>query len=414
MFPRIAAVWLVAGALVLAVGGTAHAQDSSPDRPPYTSLINVDALVDSYARLLARKYNLNDEQGDFTEAFIRERADEFLGQHRDELFSLIDEMFAVRGGAEYSQQEMIAWGKRALPIYEEARTLIIDGNEEWRDILDEEQKKIHDQDLELMYESFAMSEEQLNLIVSGQMTVEEFRRGHPGRPSRARRPVERTEPAEPLEPVEPRVQDPRPVHKPRKVEPVKPKEDAAARARARLEELREKRRAQAGNRRRDVGHRSNPRNTRRTVSLKAGEQFESKWEQYVRQFIEKYSLNEAQAEKAEAILKSCQSRAQSYMTKRKPQLDVLNAQIEKINSAEEKAPDAARQIAKINERKDKILEHVDRIFEYSLKPRLEKLPTRAQRAAAGGDRDRPERKPTRRTQRPSPRKPTGSGDSGKD
>jgi len=106
---------------------------------------------------------------------------------------------------------------------------------------------------------------------------------------------------------------------------------------------------------------------------------ESDWEAYVRRFIEKYKLDAAQAEKAHAILKSCQEHADKYVASKKSALEKLDEQAAALRDSD--AQDGDAQAARIAERRRELRKPIDEIFEKQLKPRLDKLPTRAQRKA---------------------------------
>jgi hypothetical protein len=101
------------------------------------------------------------------------------------------------------------------------------------------------------------------------------------------------------------------------------------------------------------------------------------WERYVRQFIERYRLDREQADRAWAIFRECRRRADEYIQRRRDRFTELISQMLAARKAgqNEKAEELASQV-------QRLCEPIDRIFEESLKPRLEKLPTRAQRAAA--------------------------------
>jgi hypothetical protein len=101
------------------------------------------------------------------------------------------------------------------------------------------------------------------------------------------------------------------------------------------------------------------------------------WEEYVREFMRRYELEEQQREKAGLILLDCQKRAQEIIDRRRNE---LSETVSKLLDADEAGK--AEEVAKLRERLRHALRPVDVIFEDSLKPRLEKLPTRAQRAAA--------------------------------
>lgn len=101
------------------------------------------------------------------------------------------------------------------------------------------------------------------------------------------------------------------------------------------------------------------------------------WEQYVRDFIARYKLNDEQTQKAWAIFLECRRRGDDLIARDKAKMTELVSR----SLAAKDAGDKKKQ-AKLNEELSKLRAPVDRIFEESLKPRLDKLPTRAQRQAA--------------------------------
>ncbi|MCG3128181.1 MAG: hypothetical protein CHACPFDD_03057 [Phycisphaerae bacterium] len=92
----------------------------------------------------------------------------------------------------------------------------------------------------------------------------------------------------------------------------------------------------------------------------------SEWERYVRAFIERYRLNDEQSQKAFQILRSCQSTADALILRHR----------DRVGSKSLDEPRAIKEAA------DRLLRPVKEVFERELKPRLERLPTRAQRRAA--------------------------------
>lgn len=366
---RVAIGRIIAGLLLSWSAVAAVAEDTEPRRG-YSSMLNIDAMIDSYARLLTRKYNLTSEQDAFTQAYLREKSQQFLDRHRDQLFQIVDRMFEVRAGADITQQEMMEWGRQAQPLFDEARQLIIEGNNEWRAILTEDQKRIHDADLELMRESFTSTQDQLTRISSGQMTLEEFRRGQP-RPSRKPRdqtPVAVPPEAPALAPGGPVVGTAVPApatpgattHSPA---PAPPKPMPAA-----------------------------PGSTHGTPTTPGGKpaptrpggpataNFESEWEAYVREFTQRYQLDEAQKQRAQVILRDCQDQARNYMTRRKSQMDDLDRRAQQANDIKD-AKEKARRTQEIADRRTRLLSPINDIRDRQLKPRLERLLSPAQKQA---------------------------------
>jgi hypothetical protein len=154
-----------------------------------------------------------------------------------------------------------------------------------------------------------------------------------------------------------------------------------------------------------------PRDTRRDrarptrpAGKSAGKEFESQWEKYVREFIEKYKLNDEQSQKAYAVLEDCEAQANRYVQGRKGQIEQYDKQIEELKSSKDK--EKSKKIAELTEKRNQLMSPIDRVFEKQLKPRLEKLPTRAQRRAAEaaakkkpGSKAKPTRTKTKNPQR---------------
>jgi hypothetical protein len=387
-------------ALALALAALpALAQDSGKRK--FSSLLNVDSLIDNYGRFLARKYNLNEQQDAFTQQLLRQKARQFLDRHEDNLRDLVDRMFEVRTGGEMSPEELVSWGQQVLPLFEEAKGVIIDGNAEWRNILTDEQKRIHDEDLKLMHQSLETTQEQLGRIVTGEMTVEEFRRPQSSRTRRASPPPPNATPIpSDTDPPQPdgRVSD-------------APPTGAQAPPMSKEEILKRAAEAEARKAEEHGGHVQpevtapqppppppvhtgvaepgrQPASPSRSVNLpapKSDANFESEWEQYTRQFIEKYQLNDEQTQKALDILKNCQSQGERYLRSKESQLSALEARSQAAaqNPGKDgKSPGRGDEQNKIQQERQKLFEPLTSIFEKQLKPRLDRLPTRAQRKAA--------------------------------
>jgi hypothetical protein len=100
------------------------------------------------------------------------------------------------------------------------------------------------------------------------------------------------------------------------------------------------------------------------------------WERYTREFTAKYELKEEQANAASRILRDCQEQRTQYLRSRRSRI----VQIEERLSAKKTEGEGQRLLADLEELRKPIQD----IFEKQLKPRLDKLPTRAQRAAVEG------------------------------
>jgi hypothetical protein len=115
--------------------------------------------------------------------------------------------------------------------------------------------------------------------------------------------------------------------------------------------------------------------------------WESEWEAYTRRFIARFKLANDQMQKAQQILIDCQAQAHHYLDREKDAFEQLDRRTADLKGLPEDArPKAAQSL--LDER-HKLMQPVDEIFEQHLKPRLDKLPTRAQRRAAHAE-ERPD------------------------
>lgn len=109
--------------------------------------------------------------------------------------------------------------------------------------------------------------------------------------------------------------------------------------------------------------------------------FETDWRRYTRMFIQKYKLDVEQTQKAYSILRQCEERAAAEFRKIEPRI----LEIEKAAKGLTDAAEGHR----LAQRAVDLRLPIESIFETSLKPRLARLPTRAQRLGADGVTSRP-------------------------
>jgi hypothetical protein len=123
---------------------------------------NVDRMMEDASLQISRRYNLNPAQENYTKLLLRKRVTAFLEQYETDVRELLKESIDLRlglkaGGIEVYQK----WATRAEPIYRAATEAILDGNKEWGQILNPDQKKIHEMDLALMNTNF----DQVNRVI---------------------------------------------------------------------------------------------------------------------------------------------------------------------------------------------------------------------------------------------------------
>lgn len=107
-------------------------------------------------------------------------------------------------------------------------------------------------------------------------------------------------------------------------------------------------------------------------------QLESEWARHTRRFIIQYGLDREQTQRAWTVLKDCQEMAGRYLNREREAFEKL----EKHRPSTGSSPPAPASSPVIDERWRALRRPIDRIFETELKPRLERLPTRAQRQRA--------------------------------
>ncbi len=103
----------------------------------------------------------------------------------------------------------------------------------------------------------------------------------------------------------------------------------------------------------------------------------SAWEKYVTEFLERYKCDDDQTQKAAQILAQCQEQGRTYLSKK--ERDFHNLQT-KTQAARARGNRDEQKV--LDERYAELRKPIDDIFEEQLKPRLDKLLTRAQREQA--------------------------------
>ncbi|MEE8385107.1 MAG: hypothetical protein V3S01_04245 [Dehalococcoidia bacterium] len=137
------------------------AEAASPPSTPKThprdpTLWNIDQMMEDAVLQISRRYNLNKAQEEYTRLLLVRRTRVFLELYEDEVRRLLKESIDFTWGQrEASPESYKDWAGRALPVYEAAKEAILEGNMEWREILTEDQKVTHDQDLDQMQANFA-------------------------------------------------------------------------------------------------------------------------------------------------------------------------------------------------------------------------------------------------------------------
>lgn len=115
--------------------------------------------------------------------------------------------------------------------------------------------------------------------------------------------------------------------------------------------------------------------------------YESEWEAYTRRFIAHFALEDDQTTRALAILKDCQQQAASRLVRLRPRIRAHEERVAALRAAGR--PLSAEVTASLAAHRKSLVGPIDEILESRLKPRLDRLPTRKQRARAGPFEPRP-------------------------
>lgn len=109
---------------------------------------------------------------------------------------------------------------------------------------------------------------------------------------------------------------------------------------------------------------------------------ESLWERVVRQFIEKHRLDEEQQQQCWRILRDCQSEAHSHLNRKRSELLAAANAVDAMRSSA--TPGSKDQLAAAEQALAKLTAPIDRILTDRLQPRLDSIPTTAQRKNTTG------------------------------
>ncbi len=145
--------WLARMCLFLAASsaGVAWAQTSKDinnniDRAK--SLWDPQVMMKEACDGIAKHYKLDAKQSDFTCKLLTKRVTRFLEKHDKQLWPLLWELTEQQmAGKEPQKDAAQRIASKGYPIFEDARAEIMSAQDEFRKILNEEQKKIHDRDL---------------------------------------------------------------------------------------------------------------------------------------------------------------------------------------------------------------------------------------------------------------------------
>ncbi|MCK4624660.1 MAG: hypothetical protein KAV00_05060 [Phycisphaerae bacterium] len=154
---RTLVLWVAAFGLLpcVAVSADSGSKDAQKAKKDVHQWWNVDGMIRQAADNVARRYNLDKQQTEFTRKMMYERVTQFLEENEEAIWPLVRELarHQITGEApDAAAARRIA--EAALPLVEKAEDAIYKSNDEWGEILSPEQKKLHEYDLNAMKGQF--------------------------------------------------------------------------------------------------------------------------------------------------------------------------------------------------------------------------------------------------------------------
>lgn len=140
----------------------AHGQERKPDNANNNArqqsifsgsplFWRTDWVLEAYIGQITRYYNLNKEQEEYTRKLLNQKVKGFLNDHERDVRALMAEYMEYQLSQELPDpQAAQAFAKKAGPLARDIRKEIFEGNMRWREILNDQQRAKHDQDLKQM------------------------------------------------------------------------------------------------------------------------------------------------------------------------------------------------------------------------------------------------------------------------
>lgn len=292
-------VLVIAGLTVPAWG---QSRQRNRDRNPFaqgTPLTwDIDESINFYVKQIGRHYNLTEQQQEYTRLLMTKRTKRFLKHYEADVRDIFAEYMTYQLTRQVPPPEIAReFADRADPLIRAMRKEVIEGNMQWRNILNEEQKNIHDKDMD-----------QLNVLFDEiQGTMGDWKEG--------------------------------------KVYSLGNKKAVSV-----------------------------PTRPMRS---------EDQWDRYVRSFIRRYGLDEAQQETAWSMLREMKQKAESFRAQQKDKFDQLEKRQEQLEDlylqGDEASLEKMREMGKeLYKQRQEVEKPIAGMFE-DLKKQLNRIPTSDQK-----------------------------------
>lgn len=135
----------------------------------------IEPILDKYVEHITRYYNLNEDQEAFTKQLLNKRVKSFLTEHEREARVLFAELWYYQRKRELPSPDAAKqWAARGGPLMAAIEKEVVEGNMLWREILDEKQREMHDKDLEVMHQQFALFRDRMERWKNGDVKEEDI------------------------------------------------------------------------------------------------------------------------------------------------------------------------------------------------------------------------------------------------
>lgn len=130
----------------------------------------VNAIMSQAVNNIAIRYNLTAEQKQKTSELMERGVHKFLKDNEDVVWPVIRDLIQNRFKDPENEEDRKRVGRATGPLVKLAEEAILKANEEWRFLLSEEQKAVHDYDLSEMKKNFEEMDETLQSWADGRAT----------------------------------------------------------------------------------------------------------------------------------------------------------------------------------------------------------------------------------------------------
>lgn len=181
--------WVVAVVLAAPTAGWASPNDNGfkPNQGPASW--NVDAMVGQASNNIIRRYNLNEEQAAKTREMLEAGVDKFLRENQEEIWPLLRELWEFQIKGELPDPAVSKRiGARVRPLLVAVQKAILEGNEIWGEFLSEEQRRLHEYDLNEMRSTLGKMDENFKNWEAGEPVLQPIFPRHVKKKDEPKRP----------------------------------------------------------------------------------------------------------------------------------------------------------------------------------------------------------------------------------